>query len=52
MVKMGQYTINENAVKATTTEIKLHINRKLYEKGYITEEMYTKAQEMILKEGI
>ena len=30
-------------------EIKLHINRKLFEKGMITAEMHTKAKEMILK---
>ncbi len=30
-------------------EIKLAVNKNLYEKGFITEEMYTKAKEMILK---
>lgn len=30
-------------------KIKLHINQKLYEKGQITAEMYTKAKEMIYR---
>lgn len=30
-------------------EVKLHINKRLFEKGYITEEMYQKANEIILK---
>jgi len=32
-----------------TTEIKLSVNHRLFEKGYITEEMYIKAKEMIIK---
>ena len=44
-----QFTINKQAVDLLEIEIKLHINRRLYEKGCITEEMYTKAKEMILK---
>lgn len=31
------------------TEVKLHVNRRLYQKGVITEEMYVKAKEIILK---
>ena len=30
-------------------EIKLHINKSLYEMGLITEKMYTRAKEIILK---
>jgi len=30
------------------TEIKLYINKQLYESGLITEEMYIKANEIIL----
>lgn len=30
-------------------EVKLSINHSLFEKGYITEEMYTKAKELIIK---
>ena len=32
-------------------EIKLSINNRLFEKGYITEEMYHKAKEMIIKQS-
>lgn len=44
-------TINENALKLTIIEIKLSVNRKLYQKGVLTEEMYTKAKELILKDN-
>ena len=30
-------------------EVKLSINHSLFEKGYITEDMYTKAKELIIK---
>ena len=40
---------DENALKRVILEIKLHINKKLYEKGAITEEMYSKAVDLILK---
>lgn len=43
------YQINEDALKEAIVEIKLHVNRKLYEKGAITEEMYVKAKDLILK---
>jgi len=42
-------TVNENALKLVIIEIKLYINQKLYQKGALTEEMYTKAKELILK---
>ena len=35
--------------KELEVEIKLHINKRLYELGLITEEMYTRAKEIILK---
>jgi hypothetical protein len=47
----SELTVNENAVKAAIIEIKLYINRKLYQKGALTEEMYNKAKELILKEN-
>jgi hypothetical protein len=42
--------VNEVALKLVMIEVKLHINQKLYQKGAITEEMYTKAKELILKD--
>ncbi|MDO5556162.1 MAG: hypothetical protein Q4G09_06000 [Clostridia bacterium] len=36
-------------MNAFLIEIKLSINHSLFEKGYITEEMYTKAKEIIIK---
>ena len=38
----------KNKIIEIEKEIKLHINRALYEKGIITEEMYTKAKDIIL----
>jgi len=43
--------INDTAMKLVIIEIKLHVNQKLYDKGFLTEEMYTKAKELILKEN-
>ena len=40
---------NEEAVKLVIVEVKLHINQLLFEQGYISEVMYTKAKEIILK---
>ena len=37
------------SMKALEVEIKLHINKRLYEVGLITEEMYSRAKEVILK---
>jgi len=39
---------NSNALNLLI-EIKLSINAKLYKKGCITEEMYIRAREMIIK---
>lgn len=36
-------------MEAFILEVKLSINHSLFEKGYITEEMYTKAKELIIK---
>lgn len=44
-----ELTINENALQTIIIEIKLHINQQLYQKGALTEEMYVKAKELILK---
>lgn len=41
--------VNEAALEVAIIEIKLHVNLKLYQKGVLTEEMYTKAKELILK---
>ena len=41
--------LNREALRLLYREIKLHINRKLYERGAITEEMYAKAGEWIMK---
>lgn len=41
--------IDEVKKKQINLEIKLHINQRLYEKGHITEEMFEKAKEKILK---
>ena len=38
-----------SAEKAARTEIKLAVNRKLYQRRIITEELYRKARELILK---
>ena len=32
-------------------EIKLSVNHRLFEKGYITEEMYVRAKEIIIKQA-
>ena len=36
------------AMKSLLVETKLSVNHKLFEKGYITEEMYVKAKELII----
>ena len=46
---MDRLMVNENVVKLAIVEIKLHVNQKLYQNGAITEEMYTRAKEAILK---
>jgi hypothetical protein len=46
---MDKYTINNDALSDFIIEIKLRINHNLYSKGAITEEMYIRAKELILK---
>lgn|GEM_PF-1658239 len=41
-------TIQETAMKQLETEVKLCINKQLYEEGLITEDMYIKAKNIIL----
>ena len=43
--------VNETALKLVTIEIKLYINQRLYEKGALTEELYMRAKELILRDG-
>jgi uncharacterized protein YqgQ len=50
MVTCRNPSVNESAVELAIAEIKLHINQKLYQRGALTEEMYTKAKEIILRE--
>ena len=40
---------HQKNMEAFILEVKLSINHSLFEKGYITEEMYTKAKEIIIK---
>jgi len=42
-------TITSNEVASAIIAIKMSVNQRLYEKGLITEEMYTRAKDMILK---
>ena len=44
-------TVNESALELAIVEIKLHVNQKLFQKGALTEEMYTRAKDMILKDA-
>ncbi len=39
----------DNNIANVKTDIKLAVNRSLYQKGVITEEMYIKAKEMLIK---
>jgi len=49
---LDRLTVNIDALLDFETEIKLHINQKLFEKGAITQEMYTKAKDLILKGAV
>jgi len=42
---------NSEAMSALLIEIKLSINCRLFEQGHITEEMYSKAKELIIKQA-
>jgi len=48
-MKQIEQNKNDKAMDTFLIEVKLSINHKLFEKGYITEEMYTKAKELIIK---
>lgn len=39
-----------NELQIIDVEVKLYVNQRLFEKGHISEEMYTKAMLIILKE--
>lgn len=41
--------INQKKLEQVIIEIKLSVNRNLFERGILTEEMYIKAKELILK---
>jgi hypothetical protein len=45
----GMNERDSKVVKNALLEIKLYINQQLYNKGAITEEMYMKAKERIIK---
>ena len=51
MENRSEFSVNEDALKVAIIEIKLYINQKLYYNGVLTEEMYNKAKELILKEN-
>ncbi len=42
-------TVNEEAMRLFEIQLKLTVNERLYQQGAITEEMYIKAKEIILK---
>jgi uncharacterized protein YqgQ len=48
-VAMSNIVVDNNTKKMIEMEVKLHINQRLYEEGIITEEMYYKAKEIIIK---
>ena len=49
-MKQNENIGQSKAMNELHIEIKLCINHKLFEQGYITEEMYTKAKELIIKQ--
>ena len=50
VVKIGSKAKN-SAMDDLVVEIKLSINHRLFEQGYITEEMYSRAKELIIKQA-
>lgn len=44
-----QGLIQEDKAEALRIEIKLSVNTRLWQKGYISEELYQKAKELIQK---
>jgi|GEM_PF-2123495 len=49
MENVDRPAVDEAALDLVVIEIKLFVNQKLYNKGAITQEMYARAKEMILK---
>ena len=47
---MNGVSVDKAAEKDFIIAIKLHINQALFDKGHITEEMYVKAKELILRD--
>lgn len=47
--RISKIDANDNAIDQAIIEIKLAVNRRLFDKGILTEEMYTRAKELILK---
>ena len=41
--------INKEKMRRFEIELKLLVNQRLYEKAHITEEMYIRAKELIIK---
>ncbi|MEG0873149.1 MAG: hypothetical protein RSE00_04350 [Clostridia bacterium] len=48
-MKQAEQTTKSKEMNSFLIEIQLSVNHSLFEKGYITEEMYTKAKELIIK---
>ncbi len=49
MTAANNLTVNQIEMRRFENELKLLINQRLYDKGCITAEMYTKAKSLILK---
>lgn len=49
-MQMQQDNLHKPSVKNLVTEIKMSINKNLYEQDLITEEMYNSAKSVLLKE--
>ena len=43
--------MKNSAMNDLVVEIKLSINHRLFEQGHITEEMYSRAKELIIKQA-
>jgi len=48
---MNKEDERSDKINTFLTEIKLSVNHRLFEKGHITEEMYVKAKELIIKQA-
>lgn len=47
---LSTFTIDEKILKEILVQIKLNINESLYKDGHISEIMYEKAKELIIKD--